>query len=162
VARADSPAGFQKDRIEQPTMPGAYLNPSIPGEITDGPRIRLSDGEWLLDIDVRVIPERDARQRKMSCRRRQQVDDSGLCLPQHGIGVAIATGNGMARSRLTRPALVRIAHSHDLHIRQRLERCNVMSADPAAADKGDPDVLVLACAHSGRLLLFDTIPPTCS
>ena len=46
-------------------------------------------------------------------------------------------------------------------LRQRLERRNVMCADPAAPDQSNPDGLVLACAHSRRLLLFGTIPPTC-
>ena len=127
-------------------MAGADLDGGISGEIADRSGIRFAGREWLLDINVGAMSESGPGQRQMSGRWRQQVDDRRHCLAQHGLRVAVATGNGVTRRRLTCPAFVCVAHGHDLHLCQRLECCDVVSADPAASNKGDANVR-LACAH---------------
>jgi hypothetical protein len=127
-------------------MAGADLDSGIAGQIADGPGIRLGGREWPLDIHVGAIAERDPGQREMSGWRCQQVDDRWLRLSKHGVRVAVATRDGMTRRGLTCSPFVRIAHSHDLNLRQGLECCDVVSADPAAPDEGDANV-GLVCAH---------------
>ena len=127
-------------------MAGAHPDAGSAGEIANCSGIRLAGREWLFDIHVGAIAESGPGQRQMSGRWRQQVDDRRHCFAQHGLRVAVATGNGVTRRRLPCSALVRIAYRHDLHLRKRLECCEVVSADPAASNKGDANVR-LCCAH---------------
>jgi hypothetical protein len=132
----DPATRLDKDRIEQPAVSGAYLDPCLTCEIQDQLRIGRVGGERLLDIDVGPMLDGDPREGEVSPRRSQEVHHIGPQLPHHDLHVGMAAADPVQGGALPRSRGVGVAHGHDLDTGDLLEGGQVVRADAAASNQG--------------------------
>jgi hypothetical protein len=109
-----SPASFDKNRVEEPAVPGADSNPSFAPKLEDQPSISRVGGKRLFDVEVRPVLDRNPGERKVTARWSQDVHHVGPQLAGHGFEVGIAPANSVSSGALPCRAVVRVAYAHDL------------------------------------------------